>query len=60
MINIREFFKFPSVNSLASMEPMISFAGGLGSLAGISKDVSGKNSRIPAGDKWLNTENVSV
>ena len=59
-ISIREFFKFPSTNSLASTEPMISFSGTMGSGAGISSIVSGKYSRTPAGDIWLIAENVSV
>ncbi len=48
------------MNSLASMELMISFAGAMGSVAGISSVVSGKYSRIPVGDMWLIAENVSA
>ena len=59
-ISIREFFKFPSTNSLASIEPMISLAGTMGSAAGISSVVLGKYNRTPAGDMWLIAENVSV
>jgi hypothetical protein len=57
---MRELFKFPSMNSIASIELMISFGGAMGSVAGISRVVSGKYNRIPAGDIWLIAENVSV
>ena len=48
------------MNSIASMELIISFAGAMGSVAGISRVVSGKYNRIPVGDMWLIAENVSV